>query len=194
METTALKDVFGTMSAFFFIELIVLIVGALSIWRKVKNELLQQHDKEVQRDAAVQEAVEGVRKYPEYREQSKKIQAELKATDKTILETCEKIQQGVDRNQQLLIERLDKLEARERNAIRDKIYEIHRIFSSSLTNPMLAWTEMERDSFNDQIADYEELGGNGYVHSVVIPDMNRLRVIPMADLATVEALMHSRKA
>jgi hypothetical protein len=194
METTALKDVFGTMSAFFFIELIVLIVGALSIWRKFKNELLQQHDKEAQRNADIQEAVEGVRKYPEYREQSKKIQAELKATDKTILETCEKIQQGVDRNQQLLIERLDKLEARERNAIRDKIYEIHRIFSSSLTNPMLAWTEMERDSFNDQIADYEELGGNGYVHSVVIPDMNRLRVIPMTDLATVEALMHSRKA
>jgi len=58
---------------------------------------------------------------------------------------------------------------------------------------MRAWTEMEHHSFFELVKDYEDLGGNDYVHSDVLPDMNRLRVIPMSDRTTLYELMHSRR-
>ena len=91
-------------------------------------------------------------------------------------------------------ERLDKLEDRERNALRAKILDMHRMFTSKKMNPMQAWTEMERDAFNDLITDYESLNGNGHVHTVVIPEMNMLRVILMTDTKALAELFHSREA
>jgi hypothetical protein len=52
---------------------------------------------------------------------------------------------------------------------------------------------MEHHSFFELVHDYESLGGNDYVHSDVIPDMNKLRVIPMTDRTTLYELMSSRK-
>ena len=59
---------------------------------------------------------------------------------------------------------------------------------------MQAWTDMEKHSFDELVKDYESLGGNDYVHSVVLPDMMRLRVIAMDNLALVEQLFQSRHA
>jgi Na+/phosphate symporter len=137
---------------------------------------------------------EEVDKYPQYRQQSINIQEELKANDAKLLETCVKIQQGVDRNQELLNERLDKLEDREKNSLKAKILDMHRLFTSKKKNPMQAWTEMERDAFFDLLKDYESLNGNGYVHTVVVPDMNLLTVISMKDTQTLAELFHSREA
>ena len=67
-------------------------------------------------------------------------------------------------------------------------------FTSKQKNPMQSWTEMERDAFFDLIKDYESLDGNGHVHSVVIPEMNMLDVIPMTDKKAIEELFHSRQA
>ena len=59
-------------------------------------------------------------------------------------------------------------------------------------NPMQAWTEMERDAFFDLIRDYESLNGDGHIHSVVIPEMNLLKVIYMVDKEAIGELFHSR--
>ena len=131
---------------------------------------------------------------PGYRQQSLNIQQELRENDNKILETCNKIQEGVVDNQRVLNRRLDAIEDRERNALRAKILDLHRNFTSLKRNPMQAWSEMERDSFNDLISDYESLNGNGHVHTVVIPEMNRLNVIPMTDLKALTELFHSREA
>ena len=58
---------------------------------------------------------------------------------------------------------------------------------------MLAWSEMERDAFFEQIADYESLNGNGHIHTVVIPAMQKLRVIYMTDVDALDELYKSRK-
>jgi hypothetical protein len=174
-----------------------LIIAAAAVWgigKKVERRIIENHDADQQRDADIAEALAGVRAMPRYRQQSLNIQTELKAADDAILQTCAAIQAGVAENQQILVNRLDKLESRERNALRAKILDMHRLFTSKQKNPMLAWTEMERDAFFDLIADYESLDGNGHVHSVVIPDMNRLDVIPMANKKAVEELFHSRVA
>jgi hypothetical protein len=52
---------------------------------------------------------------------------------------------------------------------------------------------MEHHSFFELVHDYEGLGGNDYVHSEVIPAMNKLRIIQMSDRNALYELMTSRK-
>ncbi len=142
------------------------------------------------RIAALQATVDAL---PGYRAQSLQIQSQLQSADREILAACEAIQQGVADNQHILTDRLDRLERREKNSLRQKILNEHRIFTDEHMNPMRAWTEMEQHSFFKLVEDYEDLGGNDYVHSEVLPDMNRLRVIPMSDRNTLYELMSSRR-
>lgn len=131
---------------------------------------------------------------PKYRQQTRDVEEELKQTDQKILQLCQKIQEGVDRNQELLNTRLDRLEKRERNALRSKILNEYRLFGDSNKNPLKAWSEMEHHSFFELVSDYEELGGNDYVHSVVLPAMNELHVIPMSNIEALEKLFKSRRS
>ena len=157
-----------------------------------ENRICAIETREDELEDKVNEALDGVRQYPKYREQSRSIQVQLQEADKLILETCERIQAGVDRNQQILDTRLDRLEKRERNALRAKILDEYRLFADSNKNPMKAWSEMEHHSFFELVHDYEELGGNDYVHSVVIPEMNKLHIIPMNNYDELEKLFNSR--
>lgn len=162
--------------------------------RQAAEEKEEAHRKDDQvrdaRIAALQAAVDAL---PSYRAQSLQIQTQLQTTDREILAACEAIQRGVADNQHVLNERLDRLEKREKNALRQKILQEHRLFTDDAMNPMKAWTEMEHHSFFELVKDYEDLGGNDYVHSDVLPDMNRLRVIQMSDRNTLYELMHSRR-
>jgi hypothetical protein len=154
----------------------------------------EQHRKDDQiRDskiAALQAAVDAL---PSYRSQSLQIQTQLQTTDREILAACNAIQQGVADNQRVLNERLDRLEKREKNAIRQKLLDEHRLFTDRERNPMHAWTEMEHHAFFKLVEDYEDLGGNDYVHSDVLPAMNALEVIRMQDLQRLADLMASRR-
>jgi hypothetical protein len=188
-----IKDTFGTMTVALLIEIIVAVVGIFIAYKKLKDKIIGSYKERQQQRDDIDEALEGVRNMPKYRAQSIQIQNELKQNDESILDTCKKIQQGVNDNQRILNERLDRLEDRERNALRAKILDMHRTFTSNKMNPMQAWSEMERDAFNDLITDYESLNGNGHVHTVVIPDMNKLRVILMSDKAALAELFHSRQ-
>lgn len=188
-----IKSTFGTMTVAFLIEIIVAVIGIWIAYKKLKDKIIGSYAERKQQKDDIQEALDGVRALPTYRAQSIEIQGKLKAADEKILETCNKIQDGVNENQKILNERLDRLEDRERNALRAKILEMHRLFTSKKRNPMQAWTEMERDAFNELIRDYESLNGNGHVHTVVIPEMNLLRVIPMSDIKAVAELFHSRE-
>ena len=58
---------------------------------------------------------------------------------------------------------------------------------------MRAWTSMEAEAFWELFKDYENMDGNGYVHSEVQPAMNRLEVIDIEDVVRITELMESRK-
>ena len=128
-----------------------------------------------------------------YKAQGVQVQQELQSTDKDILAACVDIKNSVLDNQHVLNERLDRLEKREKNAIRAKLLDEYRLFTDEAKNPMLAWSEMEHHAFFELVRDYEDLKGNDYVHSTVIPAMNELAVIPMSDKQTLLKLMNSRK-
>lgn len=167
---------------------------------KIKNQkdVEKAHDEQIQlentaRDNKIATLEEAVQELPKYRSQSLQIQAQLKDADKSILDLCTEIKNSVLKSHQMLSERLDRLEKREKNAIRAKLLDEYRLFTDEAKNPMLAWSEMEYHAFFELVRDYEDLNGNDYVHSTVLPAMNELAVIPMSDKHTLLKLMSSRK-
>jgi hypothetical protein len=132
--------------------------------------------------------------YPEYRSQSIQIQQQLQQSDLSILEMCSAIRDDVTANRNMLDSRLKSLENREKNALREKIYHLWRTFTDPYLNPMQAWTDMESHSFYELVKDYESLGGNDYVHKVILPAITKLAVVSMDDLAAAKELFESRNA
>lgn len=158
---------------------------------KAKEAQLKQEN--CARDTKIASLEAAINALPGYRAQSLQIQEKLQNTDKEILAACVDIKNSVLDNQHVLNERLDRLEKREKNAIRAKLLDEYRLFTDETKNPMLAWSEMEHHAFFELIKDYEDLNGNDYVHSTVIPAMNGLAVIPMSDKQSLLKLMNSRK-
>lgn len=155
-----------------------------------KDELAEANRKRDKRLDKLEEAVDNL---PAYREQSKKIQEELKQADTSIVDLCQTIKDEVMANRKEVLFKLDRLEEREKNALRAKILEEHRLYTDESKNPMKAWSEMEEHSFRKLVEDYEALGGNDYVHDIVVPDMNRLDVVPMSNVIKLKELYDSRK-
>ena len=158
---------------------------------KAKEEQLQQENSE--RDAKIKKLEVAVDALPGYRAQSLQIQTQLQNTDAEILKACEDIKSNMLENRAVLNERIDRLEKREKNTIRAKLLDEYRLFTDEFKNPMLAWSEMEHHAFFELVKDYEDLNGNDYVHSTVLPAMNELVVIPMSDKQMLLKLMNSRK-
>ena len=158
--------------------------------KKIVNNLILRIDSQEQNIKKLQDVVD---KLPQYREQSLQIQAELKEADVSVKELCETIKNEVVENRKEVMQKLDRLEEREKNALRAKILEEHRFYTDEQRNPLNAWSEMEEHSFRKLVEDYEALGGNDYVHEIVLPDMNRLDVISMQDSIRLKELYDSRK-
>lgn len=158
---------------------------------KAWKEKHRQDD--VERDAKIASLQAAVNALPGYRAQSLQIQAQLQSADKEILDTLTDIKDNIVTNQDILNSRLDRLEYREKNAIRAKLINEYRLFTDVTKNPMLAWSEMEHHAFFALVHDYEDLHGNDYVHGTVIPAMNELHVISMDDRAALMELMNSRR-
>ena len=145
------------------------------------------------KDARIVSLETTVEALPGYRAQSLQIQTQLQATDDKILDALTDIKSGIKENQNILNTRLDRLEEREKNAIRAKLLDEFRLFTDEYKNPMKAWSEMEHHAFFKLVKDYEALKGNDYVHSEVLPAMNRLEVIPMSNKEKLLELMQSRR-
>ena len=145
------------------------------------------------RDAKIASLEATVNALPGYRAQSLQIQQQLQSSDKDILNLCTEIKNGVMDNQKVLNERLDRLEKREKNSIRAKLLDEYRLFTDEAKNPLLAWSDMEHHAFFELVRDYEDLHGNDYVHSTVLPAINELEVVPMSDKKRLLELMNSRR-
>lgn len=143
--------------------------------------------------ARVDVVEEAVSHYPEYRKQSLNIQHQLQDADSAIVELCKEIKEDVIANRQILNERLQCLESREKNSLRAKILNEYRLYTDEYKNPMQAWSEMEHHSFFKLVEDYESLGGNDYVHKTILPAMNELDVISMSELDRLQELYQSRR-
>ena len=100
-----------------------------------KDELAEANKKRDKRLDKLEEAVDNL---PTYRAQSKKIQEELRNADVDIKGLCNTIRDEVNANRQMLNTRLKSLENREKNTLREKIYQLWRTFTDERLNPMQA--------------------------------------------------------
>ena len=163
---------FGNMTVSQLATVILAGVFLLFVYKKVKqyfdekikaeNERIQSEKK---RDADIKTALAAVGKYPEYRQQSIKIQ-EVQDLRVMIQEDKERIQKMEEQERR-----------RECNKLRDTLLQNYRYYTNKERNPSQSWTNMESEAFWDLFSDYEDLGGDGYMHTVVQPDMERLTVI-----------------
>lgn len=176
---------FGSITVKDVVYFMLAAVFLFFCYRKVSKFLVDKYEAEKLKSQQLSEALEAVRKYPEYRQQSINIQKKLE--DEIA---------GTKELQNDILKRLTKMEddsaRRERNKCRDLLLQNFRYFSGKETNPLQAWTRMESEAFWELFKDYEDASGNGYVHTEVQPVMNRLEIIEMDDKDRVAELMHSR--
>ena len=193
-------NIFGAIGSIILTLTVTLIFNRLiGIPKELKKqkEAAARHDAQLEQEnrardvkiAALEAAVGAI---PGYRAQSLNMQTQLQNTDKEIISLCSTIKDSVKENQEILNTRLDRLEKREKNALRAKILDEYRLFTDESKNPMRAWSEMEHHAFFELVKDYEDLGGNDYVHSTVLPAMNELEVVMMSNKQRLAELMSSR--
>ena len=129
-------------------------------------------------------------------EKTKKLESDLEEIVKTqnsIIESISKISKAQEFLSSQIKDFEEVVKKQNLNKIRDRLIQSYRYYTNEERNPLKAWTEMEKDAFDKLFENYEELGGDGYIHSVVEPEMNNLEVIDMADTEGMNKLMKNRK-
>ena len=160
----------------------------LYVCKHVKAYLLEKQKLELQkaeieqkRDKDLAEALEGVRKYPEYRQQSIEIQHKLEDENCEVRKDIQEFKTEFGAAMTDLAERVKKMEEdtkrRERNKIRNTLMQNYRYYTNPETNPTHSWTRTERDTFWSLFKEYEENGGDGDMHTIVQPAMERLIIV-----------------
>ena len=109
-----------------------------------------------------------------YRQQSLNKQEEINMRFRELDEKMEKLIKMTETYNELT----DRIR---RNDLRNKILTSYRFFTSLEKNPKQEWNEMEADAFWHLVSDYEELHGNGFIHSTVKPRMQALTVVKFPD-------------
>lgn len=175
----------GSVTLLQVVYIVLSISFAVFVAKQVRNYFIKRYEQDKIKDEHIKEALEAVRKYPEYRKQSLEIQEQFNQEIKSIKDSYLNIEARLDK-----MERESQL--RELNKCRDRLIQMHRYYTDKNKNPHQAWTQMEADSFWALFQDYDAMHGNGYVHTEIQPDMERLEVISMSDSERVAELMHSR--
>ena len=179
-------EVFGDLS----LATVVLVSAAVffiwSVFKKTQKGIIDHYEKQKVATEKLQQALDGVAQYPIYRQQSIEKQKEISGILTELKESVTKLETRIDN--------LEKEKRnRELNKLRESLIYNYRYYTNKEKNPLLAWSEMEKEAFYNSFKDYEILGGNGFMHSVVQPAMDSLQVISMHEAEELDKLMSSRK-
>ena len=185
-KVDAVIETFGSLEVATVIVFCAALFAIWKLYRKAKKYIIEQYQREEEKDAKIQKCLDQIAMYPKWRQQSIDMQKKFTEDIKHLADT-----------QKENIRRMEEIEKtnrkRKRNELRERLLQSYRYFTSKEKNPLLAWSEMESDSFWKIFKDYEELDGDGYVHSEVQPAMNSLEVIPMHETERISELMQRRK-
>lgn len=147
------------------------IVFMYKLYQKVSTKICEKHDTEQEYKSKLDEAYDGVHnKYPEYRQQSLQIQKDLTAR-------MDSMSQAIDVLMQKITKMEDDDDRRERTRLRDLLLQNFRYYTNKDTNPSQTWTRVESETFWELYREYEGSGGNGYMHTDVVPVMQRLQIV-----------------
>lgn len=169
--------VFGDVTISELFTFILAIFFLYAIYKEIKkfNDAKLKEQQKIEEEKNNQkkmicEAWEITQKYPAYHQQSIDIRNGLK----------KEIQEMRD-DFAIILKRLNEIEEqnkkRECSKLRDMLLQNYRYYTNINQNPSQSWTRMEAEAFWELFREYEEAGGNGYMHSEVQPAMERLSVI-----------------
>lgn len=161
-------------------ELIKFVFAFLFLWaiykevKKFNDAKLEERRRELEEKkkykTKIDESWEITQKYPLYHQESIDIRDGLK---REIQEMREYFSAMMDRFD--LMEEQNK--KRECSKLRDMLLRNYRYYTNIHQNPSQSWTRMEAEAFWELFREYEDAGGNGYMHTVVQPEMERLLII-----------------
>ena len=177
--------IFGSITIGQVVTFVLACVFLFIVGKKIVIYFNNKTELEKKRDKDIETALAEVSKYPQYRKQSISVQQELQGEINVLKE-------AIDKNTKKMEEIETGNKTRELNRIRNKLIESYNYYTSERRNPTKSWTEMESQSFWSMFSDYEDLGGDGFVHSTVEPAMRALEVIDMNDFQRIGEAMKSR--
>lgn len=167
-----ISDIFLWGVAFYFIYLIYKEI------KKVVDIKVKEHNAKLEEEKAWKKKIDDsyciTQKYPEYHQESIQIRNSLK-------QEIQEIRDNFNTVMDAFMSRLEEIEKqnkkRECSKLRDMLLQNYRYYTSKTQNPSQSWTRMESEAFWELFKEYEEAGGNGYMHTEVMPAMQRLEVV-----------------
>lgn len=161
-------DLFLWGAAFFFVYLIY------KEMKKVVEIKVKEHNKKLEEEKCLKKKVEDsyaiTLEYPKYHQESIQIRDSLK----------QEIQE-IRNSFNIIMARFEEIEKqnkkRECSKLRDMLLQNYRYYTSKTQNPSQNWSKMESEAFWELFKEYEEAGGNGYMHTEVYPAMQRLEIV-----------------
>lgn len=169
--------VFGDVTLGELVTFALAIFFLYAIYKEIKkfnDAKIKEHQKKAEEEKIQKEKIElayaVTQKYPTYHQESIDIRDGLKKEIQEIRDYCS-----------TLMKRFEEIEEqnkkRECSKLRDMLLQNYRYYTSETQNPSKSWTRMESEAFWELFREYEEAGGNGYMHTEVLPAMERLDVI-----------------
>ena len=173
-------SIFGDVTLGELIIFVFAILFLYSIYKEFKkftNAKIKENQQKIEEEKAqkkkIDEAWEVAQQYPICRQETIDIKNSLK---KEIQEMRDEFL--------IILNRLDDIEAqnkkRECSKLRDMLLQNYRYYTNKNQNPSQSWTKMEAEAFWELFREYEEAGGDGYMHTVVQAEMERLSIIEIS--------------
>ena len=170
-------EVFGDVTVSRIVFWCFIVVFLFKIYKQIDKFVNNEIEKRKKEDEAKQEEKEKLesaynvtQKYPAYHQESIEIRAALQRE-------IQELRDGF----QTMMKRFEEIEEtnkrRECSKLRDMLLQNYRYYTNKQQNPSQSWTRMEAEAFWELFCEYEEAGGNGYMHTVVRPEMERLIII-----------------
>lgn len=185
----AFLTLFGDITVSKIVIFIAAIIFLFSIYKEVKKyidtkikEQQQKTKQEEEYKKKINDAWNETQKYPMYRAQSIQIQSDLETKISGVRDEESNIMKEIKKISDRIAKMEEGAREREKNRLRDLLIKYYKHYTSLETNPSQSWTDMEKMSYDALLKDYEELGGNDYIHSTVDPAMKALNVIYTATL------------
>lgn len=183
------QKLFGSITVTDLIVIGMALTFMSAIYKNIKHYIdkryeikLKREEADKLRDKQLKTALEAISQYPKYREQSIQIQQTLENK----IESLRKSQDENTKKLQIIEETQRTMketqEIRDRNKLRNIIIQSYKYYTDESRNPDKVISRMDRDTFFALVRDYEDAGGNDYVHSTVLPAMNALRIVEMNEI------------
>lgn len=161
---------FGNITLEYIIRLTLAILFLFLCYKEVKKFFKNRYEIEMNKKKKFDDMADIIKQYKEDKES-------IIGRQKELFEEIQSLKTKQIENSNKLNDMQEDQRRRERNKLRDRLLQSYRYYTNIETNPKQVITKMESEAFWDLFRDYEDAGGDGYMHTVVQPKMNLLKVI-----------------